>query len=252
MNLVLSTIMCVCKLYSHRFRNWREVDFPKLFKTDIGLKIDRVWVKTQLDQAALQIPQHWDPHIRVEFMKTTQRTKVLELRKMNQNSCSTEAIVGRINSVTSKPILNREDFHSIEELKLELARAEEQEEEKMRIKAGVKWREEGERSGKYFMSRYKTRLAATAMHVLKVGNEMITGSKDLIKFVRIFYARLYGNAVPERSQDEQFSEQFFSNCPRLDNEVKASLGSPLTVEELKLTLRTCKDSALGFDDIPYS
>ena len=93
---------------------------------------------------------------------------------------------------------------------------------------------------------------ATAMHVLKVGNEMITGSKDLIKFVRIFYARLYGNAVPERSQDEQFSEQFFSNCPRLDNEVKASLGSPLTVEELKLTLRTCKDSALGLDDIPYS
>ena len=90
--------------------------------------------------------------MKLEFVKTMLRSKALELRSMNTRSCNSESIKEELDALLAKSIFTREDINCIEVLKLNLANAEELECETMRIRAGVKWREEGERSTRYFLS----------------------------------------------------------------------------------------------------
>ena len=88
------------------------------------------------------------------------RTKVLELRHMNKKIRSSEVIKEKLGLLLAKPIFTRADIESIEALKNDLAIAEERESETLRIMAGIKWREEGEKSNKYFLSKFKSRTNA--------------------------------------------------------------------------------------------
>ena len=243
---------CVDVLFTAIRVTSRGRSFPKLFKTDIALESDRIWIRDQLKEFVQQLPPHWNPHMQIDFIKTMLRSKVLELRKMKQHCSSSAAIKEKISMLATKPIMTRVEIDTIENLRLELATAEESESETMRIRAGVKWREEGERSTKYFMSRFKARVAAAAMHSLNVGGQIIAGSSNLISFVRIFYARLYNGTTPDNVQDDQFCQNFFSNCPKIDDNHKAIIKRPLSIEELKISLSTCEDSSPGLDGIPYS
>lgn len=226
--------------------------FPKLFKTDISNEADRLWIVNQLDNFSQQISPHWNPHMKLEFVKTMLRVKVLELRKMNKFTSSSDVIKERIDGIVAKPILSRADIQQVEALRIKLARAEEVEEETMSIRAGIKWREEGERSSKFFLSRFKARAAATTMHILHVGQQVISQSTGLVNFVRIFYSNLYNSVLPEKVNDDQFLREFFSHCPKMGRELQISLARPLDLEELKISLTSCKDSAPGLDGIPYS
>ena len=132
--------------------------FPKLFSTDVAVEKDRIWIKQQIESCIQQIPPNWDPHTRLEFVKTMIRSKTLELRLMNKRYSSSEAIKERLNILLNKPIFTGADIPNIEALKLELANAEEQEAERYKIMAGVKWREAGEKSTRYFLNRFKPEL----------------------------------------------------------------------------------------------
>ena len=232
--------------------NERGRSFIKLFDSDIATEESRQWLRNQLVSCISQIPQRWDPHMRLEFVKTMLRSKTLELRLMNKRQFSSEALKEKLSSLLDKPIFTREDIDSIETLKVALARAEEQAAETLRIKAGVKWREEGERSTRYFLSRFRARTSAVTLHLLRAGTQTISGVKNLLHFVRIFYSKLYDSEPPEKSNDVNFAEEFFSHCPRLTLEHQALLARPLSAAELTAALGTCKDSAPGLDGIPYS
>ena len=190
--------------------------------------------------------------MRLEFIKTMLRAKTLELRKMNKFNSSSDAIKEKIDHIVANPILSRADIQKVEALRIKLARAEEVEDKTMSIRAGVKWREEGEKSSKFFLSRFKARTAATAMHLLHVGRQVLTKSTDLVSFVRIFYSNLYNSALPEKINNDHFLDEFFSHCPKMGRELQASLARPLDLEELKSSLNSCDDSAPGLDGIPYS
>ena len=226
--------------------------FPKLFSTDIATENDKRWIKQQLEHFMQQIPPNWDPHMRLDFIKTMLRSKALELRHMKKISFSSDTVKEQLNLLLSKTIFTREDINNIEALQLELIRIEEQETETLRIKAGVRWREGGEKSTRYFLSKFKARMSSCTMHLLKAGSQTIVGTADLVKFVRIFYSRLYNSISPSRADDAQFAEDFYSNCPSLDNAQRAMLAQPLSIGELKASLKSCKDSAPGLDGIPYS
>ena len=45
---------------------------------------------------------------------------------------------------------------------------------------------------------------------------------------------------------------FFNQCPKISEQAYAELDKDITLEELKATLKTCKDSTPGLDGIPYS
>ena len=240
-----------CK-FAAKHKSARGRSFPKLFSTDIATDRDRQWIKQQIDLFVQQIPPTWDQHMKLDFIKTMLLSKTLELRQMNKKFFSSESIKEQLNEVLSKPIFTIEDIVNIESLKLELVRVEEQESEILRIKAGVKWREEGERSTRYFLSKFKSRSSACTMYLLKAGSRVISGTVDMLQFIKIFYSQLYNGASPSKKDDLQFAEEFFSNCPRLNNEQCALLAQPLCIEELKAALKSCKDSAPGLDGIPYS
>ena len=238
--------------FSGLARAERGRSFPKLYNTDIAVESDRTWLRGHMDQFMQQIPPHWDPHMRLEFIKSMLRTKTLELRVMNKRTCSSEVIKRSLNEHINKPIFTREDKDNIEALRLELARIEEQEAETLRIRAGVKWRETGEKSTRFFLSRFRARTNAATMNLLRAGGSVITGTGNFVKFVRIFYSNLYASQEPAKEQDIPFADEFFSNCPRLDRAQKEALARPMNIVELKAALATCKDSAPGLDGIPYS
>ena len=169
--------------------------FPKLFYTDISTDKDKVWIKQQIELMLQQCLPHWDPHMKLDFVKNMLRSKTLELRLMNRYSSSSDSIKEKLNSLLTKPIFTRSDILAIEALRLDLAKAEEQEAELLSLKAGVKWREEGEKSTRYFLSRFKARSAAATMHVLNAGRNVISGTVDLANFVRIFYSNLYQSKI---------------------------------------------------------
>ena len=90
------------------------------------------------------------------------------------------------------------------------------------------------------------------MHLLNVGRQAISGSADLVHFVNVFYSNLYNSTPPSATDNVQLNDEFFSNCPRLEVDKQEFLARPLSLEELKCALKSCKDSAPGLDGIPYS
>ena len=143
-------------------------------------------------------------------------------------------------------------MREIDELKVQLAAAEEVESETLSLRAGIKWREEGERSNAYFLARFKANRDSAAMHCLRVLNRVIEGSENILAVVKQFYAQLYDMKPPAKLTDSAFCDSFFESCPSMNVEQQALLARPLNIEELKEALESCKDSAPGMDGIPYS
>ena len=226
--------------------------FPKLFKTDISSEQDRQWIHSQLRLHESQFPVHWNAHQKLDFLKMILRTKTLELRHMKkfENRCS--LVREEINSIILTAPLDPAKAAQLDELKLRLHELEEIEAETLRIKAGVKWREEGEKSTSYFLARFKAKTGGAVMHSLNLGTRIVTGTKDILSIVQQFYGRLYSNPRPNKLDDIAFVDDFFANCPTIEREHRENLARPLSVTELKESLSTCKDSAPGLDGIPYS
>ena len=127
-------------------KSQRGRSFPKIYKSDIEADRDRLWILDQLKLCEGQIPNHWDPHLKLDFIKTMLRSKVLELRHMNKFIDSAEEIRQEVNSIMLEVPLSRQSSIRVENLRQRLAELEEKEAEMLRIRAGVRWREEGEKS----------------------------------------------------------------------------------------------------------
>ena len=235
-----------------RLRSQRGRSFPKIYKSDIASERDRLWIREQLQLCERQILQHWDPHLKLDFVKTMLRSKVLELRHMNKFIDSAEEIRREVNSIMAVVPLSPESSNKVEALRLRLAEIEEKETEIMRLRAGVRWREEGEKSTSYFLARFKARSEGAFMHSISLGNRLVKGTKDVLQLVQLFYGRLYDMQHPGKLDDAAFCDNFFANCPTLDREQRALLSRPLDLAELKESLKSCVDSSPGLDGIPYS
>ena len=109
-----------------------------------------------------------------------------------------------------------ESSAKIDSLKLRLHELEEREAEILRIKAGIKWREEGEKSTSYFLARFKARSAGAILHSIQLGTRVVTGSMGILSVMQQFYKHLYNKPVPAKLGDEHFCNEFFANCPTLD------------------------------------
>ena len=226
--------------------------FPKIFKSDIRNEGDKEWLLEQLRQCEDQIPLHWNPHMKLDFIKTMIRSKTLELRQMNKFIDNSEEYRNEINSIMAKVPINAENSNRIEVLKLKLAEIEEREAEVLSIKAGIRWREEGEKSTSYFLSRFKARTEGAMMHSIRLIDRMVKGSENILVVVQQFYKNLYSEHKPDKLEDVDFCNNFFANCPTLLRDQKAMLAKPIDLAELKESLRSCSDSAPGLDGIPYS
>ena len=167
---------------------------------------------------------------------------------MNKNTASSAAIIEKINQCLQFPTVD--SMRQADQLRTELLQAEEDEAEVLKLKAGIKWREQGERSTKFFLSRLKSREIARDMQGLVDANGTpLSGLQVILEHVKSFYAKLYGKVI---SHDNDRDDDFFAHCPTLDAVQQQQLARPLTIAELKETLKTCQDSGPGLDGIPYS
>ena len=225
--------------------------FPKVFSSDIASELDRAWLKDQLLQSEAQIPAHWDPHMRLDFIKTMLRSKALELRQMRKFTDSSVSIKEKINGILSNSATDAQ-LTEVEHLRLKLNEAEEKEAEILKLKAGVKWREEGEKSTSYFLSRFKANIEGSTMHSIRLLDRIVRGSTNILSVVRQFYQALYNSLPPAKLGDDIYCDEFFAHCPKLELDQRRILARPLDLIELKESLKTCSDSAPGLDGIPYS
>ena len=214
--------------------------------------MDRQWLREQLVQCEQQILPHWNPHLKLDFIKTMLRSKALELRAMRKRRDDCASMLEEVNKLSLDLPLSKETANRIDALKLRIHEIEEIEAEALRIKAGVKWREEGEKSTAYFLAQFKAKVAGSTMQSIQLGRRVVTGTTSIISVVKQYYENLYNKPRPEKIDDDNFCANFFGNCPSLDREQREAMARPMSVAELEATLKTCSDSAPGLDGIPYS
>ena len=179
--------------------------YPKLSLID--LKVDGVVreIRDEIQKAIREFPLHWNPHLKLDYVKMVIRTKILEIRSVNKkNRDSLQVLRDNVTYFNSLPLLNNQQVIDFAKARSELYKAEESEAERLRLAAGVKWREQGEHSNLY--DKYQT----------------------------------------------ENIDNFYQHCPTLSDAAHLDISQPLTIHNLKLALKSCKDSTPGLDGIPYS
>jgi hypothetical protein len=139
---------------------------------------------------------------------------------------------------------------NITDTEMELEKIFEEEADKLLFISGLKWRENGEKSSKYFFGLAKKRQDESAVVMLKDEQDIPQTKLDkIMDIARTFYKKLYElkTLVPITPEND-----FFNLCPSLTTEAKDLMEKDLTLQELLSTLKTCNESAPGPDGIPYS
>ena len=175
------------------------------------------------------------------------RTKILELRAINnKNRDSIQILRENVNYFSSLPFLNSQQAIDFANARSELYKAEELEAEKLRLAAGIKWREQGECSNKFFLNSINEKRANSTLDYLNTSEGRVAGMSEILNYAKEFYANLY-DKYPTDNIDN-----FYQYCPSLSNVAQLEIGQPLTISNLRAALKSCKDSTPGIDGIPYS
>ena len=221
--------------------------YPKLSALDISNSNDREELRREISEAITNFPKHWDPHQKLDYIKVVIRTKVLEIRSYNKiTEAQLDSLRRELDEYSKYTYLSEAQANAFNNLRIMIHNEEERQAEKLRIIAGVKWREEGERSTKYFLNSVKVREAFSLIDFLQTDHGKIDKPREILEYAKGFYEELY-SLRPTIVED-----RFFEKCPKLSAEATSDLDKELTIEELLSTLKTCKDSTPGLDGIPYS
>jgi len=235
---------------------------PGLTRLDASVLEDKHtldFVKNELKIQIDQIPIHWNPHTRLDFVKTAIRSIMATatgIKRKNENH-DRLAICEQLNELVKvKERLEGENPNennllveinrAIVELENENKKFLEEDAKKLILRAQVKWYEEGEKSNKYFLNLLKRRGQKKLITKLVNGNETLDNQTDIMSHITNFYSNLYNS----KDTSENFDD-LLSDLPKLDANDRRMLDREITLEELKSTLDECKESAPGPDGITY-
>ena len=223
--------------------------YPKLSFADIKDINDKMTVRESIISAKRDFMKEWCPHTRLEYVKLMIRSSVLKIRsRKNRENSQLDILKHERNMLEKLNVLDDDAIKRLTTLSSDIDRIEEEVEEQMRIKSGLKWREEGERSTKFFLNLINSKIRMGAAHkgFVDAHGRVLRDKRDITNHARNFYSNLYSN------MDTAIDQQFYSNCPKLESHDSEMVGAPILISELKATLKTCKDSTPGLDGIPYS
>ena len=225
----------------------RGKSYPKLNAADISSKSNKDELRKEISNSINDFPSHWNPHQKLDYVKMTIRTKTLELRfKDKIDSGLLSKLKNDLEFLKSLTHLNDEESILFHELRSLVYEEEEKQAERLKIAAGVKWREEGERSSKYFLNAVTAKQVSSTMDFLSTEEGNIYDINLIVNHAKEFYKSLYSKKVC------QPVDNFYQYCPQLDEHAKNDLNNHVTIDNLKEALKSCKDSTPGLDGIPYS
>ena len=222
--------------------------YPKLSFNDIKDPVDKNYIREVIINAKKDFLVDWCPHTRLEYVKLMIRSSVLRIRSSrNKEISQLDALKEEVNTLEKFSTLNSNEINRLTDLKIKIDKTEEMIEEQLKLKSGIKWREEGERSSKFFLNLINSKIRVGAAHkgFIDAGGNLILNNADIVNHAKDFYSNLYSGKPVTADQ------QFYAHCPSLDGDEHDQVGAPVTIMELKAALKTCKDSTPGLDGIPY-
>ncbi|KAG1451464.1 hypothetical protein G6F55_009177 [Rhizopus delemar] len=122
------------------------------------------------------------------------------------------------------------------------------------LKAGIRWREHGEKSAGYLKRIHLVRAVEQSIHFLQDPTSGLTVSSrtQLMKFSQSFYQELY-SVDPVDEHDIDCYLQDIADLPHLNDDDRRYLISPITIEEIieqpKKEIR--RQSSPGSDGLGY-
>ncbi len=164
----------------------------------------------------------------------------IELRKHNLLKCQlhSASCFEKIDQIKEAIILAKEDISKIKE----------EEAQSLIFRSRAKWAEKGEKSNKYFLNLLKERQRKMQIRKIVENGTIHYGQTEISKAITNFYRKLYKEKPVKDFNPE---EEMFKNLPQLKGEDKMQLAKEMTLDELQITLKTCKESAPGPDGITY-
>ncbi len=231
------------------------LDNPKLVKQ----------IKNELQDYLLQIPTHWNPNTKLEFLKVGIRTIMSEVAKQNKvdNQLASEMLTEELNhlmNIKIKLAANNEMDRGVLKKRLENLETAigeiqiKQIDEESKLAnylakiSKVKWFELGEKSNGYFLGLLNMRRKQKYISDIICEGIKYEGLENIMKGIRSFYETLYDKVTSIRNVDNEF----YKNCPKLSVKHKEEVDKPLTLEEITRALKTCKESSPGPDGITYA
>jgi len=223
------------------------------------------------------IPNHWNPHQTLDFIKMKTREILLAEGRLKMkekksalfyNNQELEGLNKRMEHLlikleTEKEILinNATKINTIQKeienvkfaidiTEKENSKLREDEANSLIFRAKVKWAEKGEKSNKYFLNLLKERQAKMQIRKIISNGNAVTGQSEIEKAISNFYKNLYANKKGTKPLQED-KAGMFDNLPKISDQDSANLKRPITEQELKESLDTCAESAPGPDGITY-
>ena len=221
--------------------------YPKLSLIDLkGDNTIRI-IKAEIEKAIEESPPHWNPHLKLDYVKLVIRTKILEIRAANKKDKETTQVLrDNVNYFCLLPSLNSQQAIDFTNARSQLYKAEELEAERLRLAPGIKWREQCERSNKFFLNSINANRASSTLDYINTPEGKVTNMSDILDYTKDFYTNLY-DKYPTNHIDN-----FYQHCPSLSTAAQRDISLPLNINNLKEALKSCKDSTPGLDGIPYS
>jgi exonuclease III len=237
---------------------------PKINTNILEDPSTKVNIEKELSEQLNQIPNEWDPHVRLEFMKVIIRSAFAQQTSIRKNLLKadiveTESALNdiekfKVETMIKNGIGTEQQVIDIDiakmGLKNKLESLRKQDSNLREFQGRAKWFEFGEKSNKHFFNLEKSREKQKLISVIEDEGIMYTGQKQISQGIRNFYSKLYDE--DKENIVSQEDDSFFDHCPSISGKQKDEMDSEITLAELEQALRSCKDSAPGNDGIPYS
>jgi exonuclease III len=243
---------------------------PGITKVNTTILRDPIWQKKVEDKLKFmlgQIPPDWNPHVQLEFVKVSIRSVFSEIggeakkerikyesfieEELNQliklkqnllinNNVSNEEKNRRINNIDN----------AIDQIRIKVNASHSRYTDELAFKSKVRWFELGEKSNKYFLGLLKMRQNQKYMNSIICDGILYRGFEEVKGAVREFYKKLYNKV--ETINNVQEEVDFFKHCPSLTENQQKYVNNPLTIEELRVALKSCGETSPGPDGITYA
>ena len=236
---------------------------PRLTRLDASLLDDpsiKEQIEIELRTLMADVPDHWDPHLKLEFMKMCLRTvfeKAQSDRKKKE--VSQEHFLNLELDLAIKSLAREnlsvhdraELLDHVEELRVQKEILVENKGKRLAEKLGTKWYNEGEKSTRYFLRLINRSNPDNFKELIDEQGNTCSTEPEIEEEICKFYKNLYENydgSVIESENDDNF----FNELQALSGQDENYIVAPIDLDELLRTLKTCKESAPGPDGISYN